>query len=76
MLLSNVTCYPGLSADIEQAKCKGELIGVIIGKQEDHRGVLRGYIAMLAVREDHRGKGLGAKDLVLGCWLVLTERSY
>jgi peptide alpha-N-acetyltransferase len=40
------------------------LIGVIISKLEPHRsGTYRGYIAMLAVQESHRGKGI-ASELV------------
>lgn len=40
------------------------LVAVVICKLEKHRGgPLRGYIAMLATRETHRGKGL-AKTLV------------
>lgn len=36
-----------------------ELIGVVINKLEQHRGgPMRGYIAMLAVVEEHRGKGI------------------
>lgn len=39
-----------------------ELIGVVVCKLEPHRsGPLRGYIAMLAVRETHRGKGIATK---------------
>ncbi|KAL1924667.1 uncharacterized protein VTP21DRAFT_4321 [Calcarisporiella thermophila] len=34
-------------------------IGVIICKLDDHRGRLRGYIAMLAVSRDFRKRGLG-----------------
>ncbi|KAI9812797.1 MAG: N-alpha-acetyltransferase mak3 [Phylliscum demangeonii] len=38
------------------------LVGVIISKLEPHRGgSLRGYIAMLAVKEDHRGGGVATK---------------
>ena len=38
------------------------LIGVVVSKLEPHRGgPLRGYIAMLAVREEHRGKGIATK---------------
>ena len=37
-----------------------KLIGVVISKLEPHRsGPMRGYIAMLAVRNEHRGKGIG-----------------
>lgn len=38
------------------------LIGVIICKLEPHRsGTFRGYIAMLAVQEPYRGKGIASK---------------
>ncbi|MCJ1320706.1 N-alpha-acetyltransferase mak3 [Xylographa vitiligo] len=38
------------------------LIGVIISKLEPHRGgPMRGYIAMLAVKEGYRGKGIATK---------------
>ena len=39
-----------------------KLVGVVISKLETHRGgPLRGYIAMLAVREEHRGKGIATR---------------
>ncbi|KAF2795454.1 acetyltransferase, GNAT family [Melanomma pulvis-pyrius CBS 109.77] len=38
------------------------LIGVVVCKLEPHRsGTFRGYIAMLAVQEAHRGKGIATK---------------
>lgn len=38
------------------------LIGVVVCKLETHRGgPLRGYIAMLAVKTEHRGKGIATK---------------
>ena len=38
----------------------GALVGVVISKLEPHRnGPLRGYIAMLAVKEEYRGNGIG-----------------
>ncbi|KAF2012235.1 acyl-CoA N-acyltransferase [Aaosphaeria arxii CBS 175.79] len=38
------------------------LIGVVVCKLETHRsGTFRGYIAMLAVQESHRGKGIATK---------------
>ncbi|KAF2649381.1 acyl-CoA N-acyltransferase [Lophiostoma macrostomum CBS 122681] len=38
------------------------LIGVVVCKLEPHRsGTFRGYIAMLAVQESHRGKGIATK---------------
>lgn len=43
-----------------QAMDGNELVGVVISKLEVHRGgPLRGYIAMLAVKMQHRGKGIG-----------------
>lgn len=41
---------------------RDNLIGVIVCKLEPHRGgPMRGYIAMLATREEHRGKGIASK---------------
>ena len=38
------------------------MIGVVISKLELHRGgPMRGYIAMLAVREEFRGRGVATK---------------
>ncbi|KAI4135120.1 MAG: hypothetical protein LQ347_000938 [Umbilicaria vellea] len=38
------------------------LLGVVVSKVETHRGgPLRGYIAMLAVKAEHRGKGIATK---------------
>ncbi|KAF3045134.1 N-alpha-acetyltransferase mak3 [Didymella heteroderae] len=48
-------CFMALDND-------SNLIGVIISKLEPHRsGTYRGYIAMLAVQESHRGKGIASK---------------
>lgn len=34
----------------------------MVSKLEPHRGgLLRGYIAMLAVKEEHRGKGIATR---------------
>ncbi|KAI1931406.1 N-alpha-acetyltransferase 30 [Ophidiomyces ophidiicola] len=39
-----------------------KLAGVVVSKLEPHRGVpLRGYIAMLAVRQEYRGQGIATK---------------
>lgn len=47
---------------------------MVISKLEPHRGgPLRGYIAMLAVREEHRGKGIATK-LVRMAIDVMIER--
>lgn len=41
---------------------KGEMVGVVVSKLEPHRsGPLRGYIAMLAVSEGYRGRGIATK---------------
>lgn len=38
------------------------VVGVVVSKLEPHRGgPLRGYIAMLAVREEYRGRGIATK---------------
>ncbi len=50
------------------------LIGVVISKLEPHRGgPMRGYIAMLAVREGYRGKGI-ATELVRKTLDIMIER--
>ena len=36
-----------------------EPVGVVMGKISDHRGARRGYIGMLAVNGQVRGKGIG-----------------
>lgn len=53
---------------------KDSLIGVVVSKLEPHRGgPMRGYIAMLAVREEYRGKGVATK-LVRMAVDVMVER--
>ena len=53
---------------------EGSLIGVVISKIEPHRGgPLRGYIAMLAVKEEHRGQGIATK-LVRMALDIMIER--
>lgn len=50
------------------------MLGVVISKLEPHRGgPLRGYIAMLAVRKQHRGKGIATK-LVRLALDIMIER--
>lgn len=50
------------------------LLGVVVSKLEPHRGgPLRGYIAMLAVKEEHRGKGIATK-LVRKAIDIMIER--
>ncbi|KAF8455697.1 acyl-CoA N-acyltransferase [Terfezia claveryi] len=45
------------------ASHNGAIIGVVIAKLEAHRGgpQLRGYIAMLAVKSQYRGRGIATK---------------
>ena len=52
-----------MSDTFEQALDDSDnLIGVIVCKLEPHRGgPMRGYIAMLATREEHRGKGIASR---------------
>lgn len=38
-----------------------DLIGVIVCKADTHSKLLRGYIAMLAVKQDYRRAGIGRK---------------
>lgn len=42
-----------------QAFHDGKCIGVIVGKMGQHRNTFRGYIAMLVVVNQYRGKGIG-----------------
>lgn len=54
------TAFPLCTADALKAlNDQDSLIGVIVCKLEPHRGgPMRGYIAMLATREDYRGHGI------------------
>jgi peptide alpha-N-acetyltransferase len=56
---------PSSNTSLPQAyDADASLIGVIVCKLEPHRsGTFRGYIAMLAVQESHRGRGI-ASNLV------------
>ncbi|KAL8972412.1 MAG: hypothetical protein Q9183_000573, partial [Haloplaca sp. 2 TL-2023] len=50
------------------------MLGVVVSKLEPHRGgPLRGYIAMLAVKKEHRGQGIATK-LVRMAIDVMIER--
>ncbi|KAL8779899.1 MAG: hypothetical protein Q9213_006721 [Squamulea squamosa] len=50
------------------------MLGVVISKLEPHRGgPMRGYIAMLAVQKEHRGKGIATK-LVRMAIDIMIER--
>lgn len=53
---------------------KDEMVGVVVSKLEPHLGgPLRGYIAMLAVREEYRGQGI-ATNLVRMAIDAMIER--
>ncbi|KAI4193846.1 MAG: hypothetical protein LQ346_003813 [Caloplaca aetnensis] len=53
---------------------QGQMVGVVISKLEPHRGgPLRGYIAMLAVKKEHRGQGIATK-LVRMAIDIMIER--
>ncbi|KAI9003140.1 hypothetical protein BC832DRAFT_560041 [Gaertneriomyces semiglobifer] len=41
------------------AKIEDVTVGVIVCKFSEHKGEMRGYIAMVAVHKDHRKKGIG-----------------
>eukprot|EP00605_Chrysophyceae_sp_TOSAG23-4_P000208 GSChrysophyteH1.ASY1.ANO1.244.1 assembled CDS len=64
--------------------CVGEMIGTIICKAEQEQGIMRGYIAMLAVNKSYRRHGLGQaladrgiKGMVAnGCTEILLEAEY
>lgn len=62
-----MACFPSSSPcnklTFQQALDEqNELIGVIVCKLEPHRGgPMRGYIAMLATREEYRGQGIAGK---------------
>ncbi|KAI5306494.1 hypothetical protein KEM56_000615 [Ascosphaera pollenicola] len=63
-----------LSHTVKTLNDKNEIIGVIVSKLEHHcGGPLRGYIAMLAVKEDYRGHGIATK-LVCMAIDAMTER--
>lgn len=53
-------CFLAMDRDLDSGEER--MVGVVVSKLEPHRnGPLRGYIAMLAVDEEHRGKGIATK---------------
>jgi peptide alpha-N-acetyltransferase len=50
---------PAPLGSLRQAYDGATLIGAVIGKAEQHKGRLRGYIGMLAVEREYRKHGLG-----------------
>jgi len=66
--------YPLQQLTWPQAMDEGAMIGVVVCKLETHRGgPMRGYIAMLAVKEHYRGKGI-ATNLVKMAIKAMIER--
>lgn len=65
----------GMHAHSNKALDRDEnMLGVVVSKLEPHRGgPLRGYIAMLAVKKEHRGKGIATK-LVRMAIDIMIER--
>ncbi|RAH87474.1 acyl-CoA N-acyltransferase [Aspergillus japonicus CBS 114.51] len=56
---SETTATPSSSSPQQQQQ---RMVGVVVSKLEPHRGgPLRGYIAMLAVKEEYRGRGIATK---------------
>ena len=51
-----------------------QCFGVVVCKQDDHKGMLRGYIAMLVVKPAYRGLGVGEEAIspVHDFWLPKT----
>ncbi|CAE7906382.1 MAK3 [Symbiodinium sp. KB8] len=44
-----------------QATVDDKLVGVIVCRMEEHRGYMRGYIAMVAVDKAFRKQGIGSE---------------
>lgn len=62
MFMFNVILTFGFYFQALDLDAEDNLLGVVISKLEPHRGgLLRGYIAMLAVKEEHRGKGIATR---------------
>nr|OQO06849.1 hypothetical protein B0A51_17079 [Rachicladosporium sp. CCFEE 5018] len=52
------------------------LVGVIVCKLEPHRGgPMRGYIAMLATRKEHRGQGIATKLVKMAIDKMIVEEA-
>ena len=52
---------------------RGEMIAAIVCKADNERDSMKGYMAMLAVSKEHRGRGIGLKVIIfLLLFLYLT----
>ncbi|KAA3675527.1 N-alpha-acetyltransferase 30 [Paragonimus westermani] len=57
------------------AFCKGECVGTIVCKLEPYAtNLLRGYIAMLVVKDGHRRKGIGSRLVQLAVDLMIENK--
>ena len=66
--------HPLQKLTFPQAMDEGAMIGVVVCKHETHRGgPMRGYIAMLAVKQHYHGKGI-ATNLVKMAIKAMIER--
>lgn len=55
-------CFMAMDDNNSELQSSSPMVGVVVSKLEPHRGgPLRGYIAMLAVREEYRGQGIATK---------------
>lgn len=64
-----ITLWPDLCF---MAFHEGKCIGTVVCKMGQHRNTFRGYIAMLVVVKQHRGKGI-ATELVTRCIQVMRD---
>jgi peptide alpha-N-acetyltransferase len=57
-------CLLGTRGDQAFDASSNRMVGSIVCKLDNHRGSYRGYIAMLAVEDGYRKKGIGTRALV------------
>lgn len=67
---------PQLAEKCQALDAQENLLGVVISKLEHHKGgALRGYIAMLAVKKEHRGKGIATKLVRLAIDIMIEREA-
>ncbi|KAI9594136.1 acyl-CoA N-acyltransferase [Syncephalis fuscata] len=54
---------------------RGQPVGVIVCKLDEHRGALRGYIAMLAVAPTCRKRGIGSRLVCLAIDAMIAQKA-
>ncbi|KAI4213436.1 MAG: hypothetical protein LQ351_003936 [Letrouitia transgressa] len=73
---SSVLPSPQLAEKRQALDAQENLLGVVISKLEHHKGgALRGYIAMLAVKKEHRGKGIATKLVRLAIDIMIEREA-